>query len=265
MLTAEQQRLRKDFAITASVVPYLMAGDETKIALEWMRAVEHPDYVPEDLSNSWPVQFGSYIEDFSISWHARKTGQLLTRRGEVIAHPEMPYLGCTLDCYRESDATVIDCKAPGRWRNLDDVLNFYPGQLVVQRACVKAKRAALLVVHGGDEPREHEVVWDDAYEREVFLRIEWFWACVESLQPPGPLPMAKAPVPAVRDVDMQNSNSWASFAANWLKNKPAAEVYAEAAKQLKQLVEPDVRRAYGHGVQAKRARNGAITLSETRQ
>ena len=42
-LTAEQQKHRED-KITASFLPYLMAGDEKKILTEWQRIVGDPNY-----------------------------------------------------------------------------------------------------------------------------------------------------------------------------------------------------------------------------
>jgi predicted phage-related endonuclease len=255
MLTDEQRAARKG-KVGASTVPALMAGDEARIVNEWMRLVEHPDYVEEDLSDNWPVQLGSYLESFALDWHQRKTGQALIHRGEWLAHPERPYVGCTLDAYRREDRSVIDAKCPGRWRKLDDVLNYYPGQMVVQKACAQADRAALLICHGGDEPCEFEVIWDDAYEREVWERVAWFWSHVQDLSPPGALPAAKVAGPALRTVDMTASNVWASCAWSWLATTASAKAYREADKNLKSLIEDDVAVAHGHGIVATRSRSG---------
>lgn len=261
MLTEEQQR-RRQGRVTASFVPYLMAGNEPKILNEWMRLVDHPDYEEEDLSDNWPVQFGSFVETFALDWHARRTGQPLVHRGEFLAHPELPHVGCTLDAYRREDRSVIDCKAPTKWRKLEDVLAYYPGQLVVQKACWKAQRAALLIVHGGDEPVEHELTWDPPYEKEVWTRIKWFWERVESLQVPCAIPAAQPAEPSVRIVDMTGNNEWGSFAATWLTHKDGAKLFNEAAKGLKGLIEADVAKAHGHGVVCSRSRAGALTIKE---
>jgi hypothetical protein len=47
-----------------------------------------------------------------------------------------------------------------------------------------------------------------------------------------------------------------------LKNRDAAKVHASASKALKELVEEDVARAFGHGIEAKRSRSGAVTIRE---
>jgi hypothetical protein len=229
---------------------------------EWQRLVGDPDYVEEDLSDVWPVQFGSYIERFALDWHERKTGYAMERRGEVVTHPLMAKVSCTLDAWRALDNCVIDCKAIGQWRKLDDALPYYTAQMVVQRACVGAARAALLVVHGGGEPAEHPVEWTEDYEVAVWTRVAWFLGCVETLTPPvAPKPVA-APVTAVKVVDMAGSNAWAEWAPKWLDNLAAAKVFDSAAKELRGLLDADAKRAFGHGIEAIRNARGAVTLKE---
>lgn len=261
MLTEEQQRLRAG-KVTASFVPYLLAGDEAKIMREWQRLVDAPDYEPEDLSASWPVAFGSWIEPFALDWHQAKTGRALTRRGEVVTHPEMGHVACTLDAYRADDCCVIDCKAPGMWRKLDDVRAHYTPQMVVQRACVGAECAALLVVHGGSEPTECPIEWDAEYEAAVWSRIAWFWNCVQELVAPVAVAPVAAPVPPVKTYDMAGSNAWSVQAGAWLAHRDAAKAFTAAEKELKALVPADAKRAHGAGIECKRAKNGAVTIKE---
>lgn len=262
-LTADQHA-RRAGKITASFAPYLMAGDEAKILREWQRLVEDPAYEPEDLSQIWAVQFGSYIEPFALDWFERKEGRVLSRRGESVTHPLLPHVSCTLDAYRVDDQCVIDCKAPGKWRKLEDVLAYYPAQLVVQRACVQAERAALLVVHGGAEPEEHAVEWDAAYEMSVWERIAWFQECVESLTPPVAVKPIAAPVEAVRIVDMRESNAWSEWAPKWLANRSSAKTFEESVKEIKSLIPADAKKAHGHGIEASRDKRGSVTIREAK-
>lgn len=262
MLTAEQLKLRED-KVTASFIPQLMAGKEEEIAREWQRLTGHPDYVEKDLSDVWPPMFGAYVEPFALDWHQKKTGQALTRRQEWVVNPERDYVGCTIDAWREVDQWILDCKCPLKWTKLENVLSYYPGQLVVQRDCTSARGASLLIVHGGDEPEEHEIVWEADYEREVWSRIDWLWGRVMSLQPPCALPAVKAPIiNAARVVDMNGNNSWADFAASWLRNHQQMKAWKVADKGLKDLMEDDVSRAFGHGIVANRAKTGAVTIKE---
>jgi predicted phage-related endonuclease len=261
MLTNEQ-RARRAGKVTASFIPSLMAGDERRMLSEWQRLVGHPDFTEEDLSANWAVAFGCFIEPVALDWHERKTGHALTLRGDWVQHSDHPWLGATLDAWREHDSSVIDCKAPGAYRNLDEVRSYYCSQVIVQRACLNADRAALLIVHGGAEPVEYEATWPESYEAEVWQRIHWFWGRVETLQPPCAIPAVKGPVPAIRTVDMQGNNSWASAAGEWLGHKAAAGRFNDSVKIIKSLLEPDVMKAFGHGISATRSRAGAVSIKE---
>src|SRR4051812_46022608 len=109
-LTAAQHKAR-DGKITASFLPYLMAGDAERIINEWRKLIGDPNYTPENLDDNWAVQYGSFIEEFALNWHEKKTGQALTERRKVVVHAEKSHVCCTLDAYRVADHTAIDCKA----------------------------------------------------------------------------------------------------------------------------------------------------------
>ena len=259
-LSEEQLRLR-DGKITASFLPALMAGDETRIVSEWKRLVGDPSYVADNLDDIWAVQLGSWIEPFALDWHQKKTGRALTRRGEVVTHPNWPHVSCTLDAYRADDAFVLDVKAIGAYRKLDEVCAYYAPQIVIQKACLQAKGGALLIVHGGAEPVEHPIEVTPEYDAQVWERVDWFWACVETLTPPIEAQPITAPVLAVKEYDMRESNMWAEDAALWLENHPAAKRFASAEKELKAAVPADAARCFGHGVIVKRDRAGRLSIS----
>ncbi|MFP5330114.1 MAG: endonuclease, partial [Alphaproteobacteria bacterium] len=90
-----------------------------------------------------------------------------------------------------------------------------------------------------------------------------FWECVTSGREPMPAAIPTPPRPVgVREVCLQGNNAWAAAAADWLANRAAAKAHATAIRTLKALVEADVARAFGHGIEAKRSRAGAITIRE---
>jgi hypothetical protein len=263
MLT-DEQKTKRDGRVTASFLPALMHGDETIILAEWRRLAGDPGWQEPDFTDNWPVKFGEFIEGFALDWHQRQTGQPLVRRGEVVTHPERDWFCCTLDAVRESPVlTVVDCKAPGQWRKLDDVLSYYIPQLVGQRACVGADKAALLVVHGGSKPTEYPVEWQPSFEAEVWDRVEWFWGHVVSLTPPVEVaPVASAP--AVKIYDMRPLNSWATLAGDWVANIAGKRIAEKAERELKALVPDDGARAHGHGVTITRDRAGRLTIRENK-
>jgi len=259
MLTPAQMAAREG-KVTASFLPKLMSGDEAAILNEWRRLVGDPAYVPLDLDNVWAVQFGSFVETFALDWHQRKTGRPIEGRGQSLTDPKRPYVACTLDGFRPDDSTVIDCKAPGAHRKLDDVLALYVPQMIIQRSCKGAAKAALLVVHGGAEPVEYPIDIPADYEAAVWQRVDAFWRCVEDLRPPFSVPPIPPPVKAERIYDLSTSNSWCDSAASWLANAPAKKLAIIAEATLKELVPPDAAKCHGAGVVISRNRAGSLSL-----
>lgn len=258
MLTEAQLLAR--CPVTASFVPHLMAGEISVILSHWQEAVGDPNWQPADYSNDWSVQLGMHLEPFVLDWHQRKTGQQLTRRGDVVKHPERNWFSATLDAYRASDDTVIDAKVIGGWRKIDEVVSYYTPQIICQCRCVGAKRGSLLIVRGGAEPEEHVVTWPPDYELAMWVRVEEYWRHVYDFTPPVPLPEMLPEIPAVKTYDMSGSNRWAAEAATWLSTREAAADNAAAAKELKALVPVDAQRVTGHGVIITRNRGGALSL-----
>jgi hypothetical protein len=90
-----------------------------------------------------------------------------------------------------------------------------------------------------------------------------FWDCVLT----GSEPVAVEPPPpprpiGIREVCLEGNNAWASAAFDWLEHRDAAKIHASACASIKSLVEADVSRAFGHGIEAKRSKSGAITIRE---
>ena len=92
---------------------------------------------------------------------------------------------------------------------------------------------------------------------------EDFWDCVLTGREPVAVDPPPAPRPiGTREVCLEGNNSWASAAFDWLKHKDAAKIHATACATIKAQIEHDVSRAFGHGIEAKRSKSGAITIRE---
>lgn len=261
MLSPDQVRNR-DAKIGASFLPALMSGNDDRILNEWQRIVGDPAYIPDDLSDVWAVQLGSFLEPFALDWHERKLGHRLEQRGEWHMHPQRHYLGCHLDALCLATNTVIDCKVVGQWRKLDEVVSYYTPQMIAQKVCAGADAAALLVVHGGAEPIEVPVTWEPAYEALVWQRVDEFWKCVEDLTPPVFRESASAPIVPVKTYDMTGNNEWASEAVTWVTTRKAAKDNAAADKAIKAMIPADAVKCTGHGISVSRAKSGALTIRE---
>ena len=100
----------------------------------------------------------------------------------------------------------------------------------------------------------------DDYMKVLIERATAFMLCVAMKTPPVELPPVPAPIDPTRVVDMSENNQWGNSAFDWKHNKPAYDAYNEAKENLKDLTPADAKRAFGHGVQVTRAKNGALTV-----
>jgi hypothetical protein len=111
-----------------------------------------------------------------------------------------------------------------------------------------------------------EFASDWLYQLELLEAEEQFWECVLSGREPVPLAPPPPPRPiGTREVCFEGNNAWASAACEWLTHREAAKAHASAVTLIKSLVEQDVARAFGHGIEAKRSRSGAITIRDLLQ
>jgi hypothetical protein len=265
MLTAEQQRIRA-FKTTASQAPIIMSGDTDKILRLWQERIGEAE--PEDLSDSWPVQLGSYLESFILDWHERKTGMELTDRGTFYVHPQYPEMGATLDCYRPIDDTVIDCKVCSHWQPIDHLVAYYSGQVICQMRCRAAAHGALLIVHGGSAPQEIPIIPDADYETILWQRLLAFELCVRTLTPPSPIAPI-VPPEQWRTIDLAAADPWPNWAheftsnlERWRELRAPANEFEEISTTIKELVPTDVGLVSYNGMVVKRNRRSAITIKD---
>lgn len=248
--------------LTASRVGALMSGDSEKILALW--EIVTGQRGEDDLSGVWPVQLGVATEALNLAWYERKTGHALSRHGEVVVCPRAEWAACTLDAFDAALTGPVEAKHVGGREPRERVVARYMPQVHWQMLCCGSQVAALSIIEGANEPTVETIAFDAAYADELWQRAEAFMRCVESLTPPVALAPVAAPVPQAewRTVDMRESNSWAAYAATWLRFRSEARSFDGAAKELKALVGADVGLAHGHGVTCKRAKNGALTISE---
>jgi len=264
-LTAAQLAAREG-KITASFAPQLMDGDTHKIYNKWLELIGDPSWKPEDMTDNFPAFHGTVMEPHVLDWHQRTSGHALIRRGEVVQHPTRPYVCATLDAYREADQCVIDCKCPGAWMTLARVEAYYTAQMIVQRACVGAANAALLISHGGATPIELPMTIDADYESLVWQRIDAFQRCVETLTEPVELPPAPPP-PPWRTIDLDRdcaSLNWgAEMVGNlitWENTRDVAVEHETAKEEIKKLLPDDVGHVTFGATVIVRSRNRAVHI-----
>jgi predicted phage-related endonuclease len=217
-----------------------------------------------DLSDNLAVQLGINTEALNIAWFCKQTGKKLDPYAPHEAtHKEHSFFKCHPDATL-LDRELIEAKFCGAFVKEEEILPRYYPQCQAQLAITQAPACHLSVLWGTPAWRSFRIEPDHDYIAELIKRTLQFWRYVQTDTAPPDQPAAetKIAIEDMREVDMAGSNEWAAHAADWLKYKEPAKYYEVAHKGLKGLMSGDVRRAYGYGIEARRARNGALTVRE---
>ena len=251
-------------SIGGSDAPVLMKGDHfgKTPALLWEEKTGRRQ--PEDLSRVLRVQMGIWTEQGHGEWYEQETAFKLIRPVDTLYHPEYPFISANLDGYTMGTMGrgLWEAKHISAFSKADAVEGYY-AQLQHYMLVADLEWAHLSVLKGTADWAYYEVERDEGYIEELVKRERAFWKAVMDDQMPKEWQTVEAPkVEATKTADMTGNNEWASHAAGWLEHKADAATFAIDAAGLKALVEADVSRAHGHGVQITRAKNGALTVRE---
>lgn len=221
----------------------------------------------KDLSDNLAVQMGVTTEAFNRQWFIKQTGiTVATNKCKGLVRPGFHFMRANLDG-RTADA-VFEAKHVGDKFKLDEIADRYRWQVQHYLAVAGLDRAFLSVFFGNSRWEYAEVARDEALISTLTAKEAEFWGYVERDEQAEdrpslvPLDAKHEALQALREVDMNGSNLWGEEAENWKANRLPAKRFDAAARTLKDLVESDVRRAWGHGVQVKRASNGSLTIGE---
>jgi predicted phage-related endonuclease len=262
-LTAEQLAAR-DGRLTASRVACLMTGDEERILNLWRELVGDPTFVDEEaaaLDGKWFVKLGNVVEPAILDWYEHKTGHAVTRRGEVVVHPEHDWIAATLDGFDAILPAPIECKCLNGFNPPKEqaISNYFP-QMTWQMIATGTRQCIFSPVFGGAEPVRDTVNFDERYAAELMRRAEAFMQSVWKMRPPPGFGTVDAPVQALRVVSMQGNNQWGEHAATWLETGAAAKKFEKAVKEIKLMVPSDASEAHGSGIVVKRNRANALSI-----
>lgn len=264
-LTVEQRLLRLN-ALGGSDANTLMSGNEAKILRLWRE--KRGEVEPEDLSDNLAVQMGAWTEALNCQWFEKQTGRRVMRDGHGSYAGPHPFMRCTVDgIVAEADdlaEALFEAKHCGT-RNTDaEIFARYVPQLSHNLICVGLTTAFLSVFKGNGDWMVMEYELDDAYAARLIEAEREFWRCVETGEPPCAVPAEPTPKPVgVVEYDMSASNSWAAFAGEYLETKLAADRHEGAKRELKGLVPDDASKCFGHGIEIKRTKAGALRFAST--
>ncbi len=239
----------------------ILSGDRDRIFKLWRE--KRNEAVAPDLSDNLAVVLGSWTEPFNRQWYEKITGQNVDSVGTSISCSTYSWRRCTLDGLITTTGAVWEAKHTNAFARPDDVLERYMPQLQHNMAVAKAESAVLSVIFGNHKFEIFEIAADWLYQLDLLQAEEEFWDCVLSGREPVPAAVPPAPRPiGTREVCLEGNNAWASAAVDWLENRAAAKCHSTACSVIKTLVEDDVCRAFGHGIEAKRSKSGALSIRE---
>jgi hypothetical protein len=239
----------------------ILSGDGERLRELWLE--KRGEAEPPDLSDRLAVMLGCWTEAFNRQWFERLTGVSVIDSGKRLSCSRHKWRHCTLDGFIEAGPAVWEAKHTNGFATSAEVTARYMPQLQHIMAIAGVERGFLSIIFGNHKFEIIEIASDWLYQLELLEAEEQFWDCVQTGREPvaaGP-PAPPRPV-GTRELCLEGNNAWGAAAADWLHNREAAKVHAIAAKTLKALVGEDVARAFGHGIEAKRSKSGAITIRE---
>lgn len=221
----------------------------------------------ENLDDILPVVMGTWTEPLNRYWFQKQTGMVVDL-GNVghIHHPQHAFMRANLD--GRVGMGLFEAKHTNAFAKLEDAVAKYYPQVQHNMACAGEAVLYLSVFFGNLKWDYATIDADPAYQAELIAREAEFWAFVETDCPPPCVAAAEAPTISLddmREVDAAAApfaNRFGDAAHAWADNKRAAKTFDIAAKDLKSLVEPDVKRLFGFGVEITRSKAGALTIKE---
>ena len=263
MVNAAQNWHRADrrYFVGGSDARIIMGDDEAALLRLWQE--KRGEVEPKDLSDNLIVQLGVVTEHLNRTWYQQQTGKAITAVQKRVKHPVLKWMGATLDGMVEQSGAVFEAKFMLPWYFSEEAAaTKYMPQLQHNMWVTNASTSVLSVITGGGKWVEITVAADSLYQHLLLTAEKKFWRCVESGEPPR-LFFAVAPrsrIEAIRIVDMNSSNAWAEFAAQFCRTRAAYIEHESAKTELKALIPEDAKEACGHGVRAKRSKSGAISF-----
>ena len=218
---------------------------------------------PQDLSGNLIVQLGTATEELNRSWYERNTGRKVTDVQRRVQHSAIPWMAATLDGLVEGTRAIFESKFMLPWSFSEEAAaEKYMAQVQHNMWVTHLRTAVLSIITGGGKWVEITIPVDPLYLSVLVAAEKKFWRCVQSGEAPH-LINAEPPRPrieAIRVVNMSSSNSWAELAGLFRSTRQAFFEHERAKSELKALIPEDAKEAIGHGVRAKRSKNGAVSF-----
>lgn len=227
---------------------------------------------PEDLSMVFPVQLGAYTEEFHLNWIEQSYfGEPIINRNEFVKHRTYSFIAGHCDGVVAQHRGVVEAKHVGGYEDLQTTIDRYTPQMAHYCAITDHNDCFLSVIQGNREPVVTKVSIPQSYIDDLIQAELKFWDCVvhgvepDPLEPEIPLPETGILYDDMRVVDMSTNNAWGFLAAEYFDQEEAAKGFNETKKDLKVLIDDDVKEAYGYGLKIKRDKRGSLRFSKHKE
>ena len=248
---------RKSF-VGGSDANRIMSEDAEKINDLWLIK---RDMKEDTLPRSLHLIMGSWTEDLNRQWFEQETGMTVQDAGVFTISEVHPWRSATLDGIVEKRGAIWEAKHVSAFAKSEEILQRYMPQLQHNMHVTAREHAILSVFYGNHRWEMTHIASDWLYQEELLEAEQRFWACVHSGETPAALPPPPTPKAfGVKEVCFEGNNRWAAASSDWLTHATAAKLHAAAAKDLKGMVTDETSKAYGHNIEVKRSRAGALTI-----
>ena len=198
-------------------------------------------------------------------WFERETGLTIEDAGSAFTCPILPWRRALVDGIVLGTGAVWEAKHTSAFAKPDEVLARYMPQLQHNMAVVGAENSVLSVIYGNHRWETYEVAADWLYQDALLAAERAFWNSVLVGIPPVAVVPPPPPKPdRVREINFEGNNGWAVAAWDWLDTVDASKRHSAATNAIKGMLEDDVTRGFGHGIEAKRSKSGAVTIRKCR-
>src|SRR5215213_6187147 len=125
----------------------ILGKDESALLRLWQE--KRGEIQPEDLSGSLLVQFGCATEVLNRRWFTRETGHSIGAVQRFVRHPELEWMGATLDGLVPDTGAVFEAKFMLPWNFAEDVAaDKHMPQLQHNMLVTGSRRAQLSILPG---------------------------------------------------------------------------------------------------------------------
>ena len=254
-----------------------IGGSDAKMILdgEWLKlwkqkmGIEEPDFSQDQ---RFRMALGTAVEPVIRDEWKRRHPEFDVRENVLATQEksdEFYFMRANLDGFvfnkQTKDEAVMEIKFHTGMKSIEELAKFYYGQIQHNIFVADVKKCIFPVGFGAwGKYGELVIERDESFLKDYLELCKGFWFFVENEVEPEDGAGIKIK-PKIDDMiikSYEGNNLWASCAQEWIETKEYKERFDKATKELKSIIEENVKEAYGHGVKIKRAKNGNLSITE---